>query len=143
MTQSTNSALVLTLSCLLLSACTPAIDMHNTGNTSNTSYNTTHTQSTTPIPTSDLQPTPAKMAIYKKTMNSIGEDIENDMEYERIEFATADEKKWFRTLTYRLWDRQMTRHQFLAEGLAKYPSHSYEFQFIINHFTQYGSTEGL
>jgi len=80
------------------------------------------------------KPTEHKMALYKKTMRSVASGIKSDSKYQRIALDTPEKKAWFRSLTYRLWDRQMTRQQFMAEGLAKYPDRRYEFQFILNGF---------
>lgn len=80
------------------------------------------------------KPTEAKMALYKTTMRSVASGIKDDANYKRIALDTPEKKAWFRSLTYRLWDRQITRQQFMAEGLAKYPDRRYEFQFVINGF---------
>ena len=81
------------------------------------------------------QPTPQKMALYQQTMRSVASGIQSDSKYQRITLNTPEKKAWFKILTYRLWDRQITRQQFMAEGLAKYPTHQHEFQFVINGFT--------
>ncbi len=67
-------------------------------------------------------------------MRSVASGIKNDTNYQRIALDTPEKKEWFKSLTYRLWDRQITRQQFMAEGLAKYPNRRYEFQFIIRGF---------
>jgi len=77
------------------------------------------------------KPTPDKMARYQQTMRAIASGIKDDSNYRRITLDTAEKKEWFRMLTYRLWDRQITRQQFMAEGLSQYPSHRYEFEFVI------------
>ena len=77
-------------------------------------------------------PTPHKLEKYQTTMRSIASGIKNDPSYQRLELDTDENKAWFKDLTYRLWDRQMTKETFLAQGLAKYPSHRYEFNFVIN-----------
>jgi len=81
------------------------------------------------------KPTAAKFELYQKTMMRVASGIKNDPNYNKIALNTPEKKAWFRDLTYRLWDRQITRHQFISEGLAKYPTHKYEFQFIVNGFS--------
>ena len=80
------------------------------------------------------KPTPDKLALYQQTMRSVASGIKDDARYQRIALDTPEKKAWFKRLTYRLWDRQITRYQFMEEGLAKYPSRRYEFQFIIDGF---------
>ncbi len=81
-------------------------------------------------------PTPQKMALYEKTMRRVAAGIKDDPYYQKIVLNTQEKKAWFKTLTYRLWDRQITRHEFMREGLSKYPQRRYEFQFIIDGFTK-------
>ena len=112
---------LLALSLLGFTGCTPASQhLVNTP----TYTQTTHYE----------KPTEHKMALYKKTMRSVASGIKHDAKYRRIALDTPEKKAWFRSLTYRLWDRQITRQQFMAEGLAKYPDHRYEFQFVVNGF---------
>lgn len=87
-------------------------------------HNTTHYE----------EPTEDKMTRYQHTMRMIASGIKNDSQYRRIALDTPEKKEWFRMLTYRLWDRQITRQQFMTEGLAKYPTHKHEFAFIIKGF---------
>ncbi len=81
------------------------------------------------------EPSSEKMEAYENTMRKVASGIQNDPNYQRIAFDTAEKKEWFKKLTYRLWDRQITRQQFLKESLAAYPNHGYEFNFIIRGFT--------
>ena len=83
------------------------------------------------------QPTPEKQAGYSSTMKMVASGIKDDPKYNKIAFDTPEKKAWFRDLTYRLWDRQITNSQFISEGLAKYPTHRYEFQFIVNGFQKH------
>lgn len=79
--------------------------------------------------------TPQKQQAYEKTMRKVASGIKDDPNYQRLALDTPEKKEWFKNLTYRLWDRQMTRQQFIAEGLKKYPNHGYEFNFIVSGFT--------
>lgn len=81
------------------------------------------------------EPSSGKKEAYEKTMRKIASGIKDDTNYQRIALVTPEKKEWFRKLTYRLWDRQITRQQFIAEGLKRYPDHGYEFNFIIRGFT--------
>lgn len=112
-----------TVSLVLLNGCTPASTVLSTPAQARHAI-TQHFES----------PTPQKMALYKRTMKAVASGIKSDTKYNRITLDTSAKKEWFRMLTYRLWDRQITRQQFLAEGLSKYPNHRYEFEFVINGF---------
>ena len=110
-----------------LSGCTPASSELGVS----PKYTTTQTQQQQ---TSYEKPTAHKQALYQQTMRSVASGIKHDANYKRIALNTPEKKEWFRTLTYRLWDRQITRQQFITEGLSKYPSHRYEFDFVVKGF---------
>jgi hypothetical protein len=80
-------------------------------------------------------PSPAKQGAYEKKMRTIASGIKDDPNYQRLALDTPEKKEWFKTLTYRLWDRQITRYQFVSQGLKRYPDHGYEFNFIVRGFT--------
>ncbi|HEY9190938.1 MAG TPA: hypothetical protein VIM88_08735 [Sulfurovum sp.] len=80
-------------------------------------------------------PSGAKKEAYENTMRKIAAGIQDDPNYQRISLNTPEKKEWFKSLTYRLWDRQITRYTFMSEALAKYPDHKYEFNFILRGFT--------
>jgi len=81
------------------------------------------------------EPTPEKQEAYEKKMIQVAAGIQNDLNYKRLALDTPEKKEWFKTLTYRLWDRQITRQQFIREGLKRYPDHGYELNFIVRGFT--------
>lgn len=76
------------------------------------------------------KPTQIKEAYYNKTIQKVAFNIKKDKKYTKIALNTLESKKWFKNLTYRLWDRQITRYEFIKEGLKRYPAHRYEFNFI-------------
>ena len=78
-------------------------------------------------------PTEAKMAKFKPVMTEVALSTRNDPKYNKMTIKPED-KEWFQLLMYRYWDRQMTRGQFISEGVSRYPGHEYEFSFIANGF---------
>ena len=119
--------LLTSLSILGLSGCTSPTSMVRPAQ----NYKATPSHKAT---TNYEKPTQHKLALYQQTMRSVASGIKHDSNYRRITLDTAEKKEWFRMLTYRLWDRQITRNQFMSEGLAQYPTHRYEFEFLINGF---------
>ncbi|MFK5976773.1 MAG: hypothetical protein QM493_09720 [Sulfurovum sp.] len=88
-------------------------------------------------PTKYERPTTQKLGLYNQTMRKVGSGIRNDSRYNKIELDTPEKKAWFKKITYQLWDRQITKGQFIAMGLEKYPTHKYEFDFVIRGFAKY------
>lgn len=83
------------------------------------------------------EPTPEKMYAYQNTMRRVASGIQNDPNYQRLALDTTEKKAWFKDLTYRLWDRQITKNQFMSEGLSRYPERQYEFNFVIKGFQKH------
>ena len=77
-------------------------------------------------------PTPEKSAKFQPILAEVAHSTKTDPNYHRMALKTDEDKKWFTDQTYRLWDRQMTKSQFVADGVAKYPGHAYEFNFVAN-----------
>ena len=80
------------------------------------------------------KPTPEKFTKFKKVMHEVALSTKDDKTYRKIALNTAEKKEWFKNLMYRLWDRQITKTQFISEGLKKYPTRKYEFTFVANGF---------
>ena len=97
------------------------------------SMNSLTPSSSQPV-TTYQKPTPQKEAIFHKTMKEVALSTRDNPKYNRMALDTPEKKTWFKDLMYRLWDRQITRNQFISEGLVKYPTHQYEFGFIANGF---------
>jgi len=88
-----------------------------------------------PLKKTYKKPTAAKLAAYQETMSKVASSIKDDPNYNKITLDTPEKKAWFRDLTYRLWDRQISKDQFISEGLKKYPTHRYEFEFVVKGFS--------
>jgi len=83
------------------------------------------------------KPTPQKEAAFNETMGKVALSTQEDPRYKKLALDTPEKKAWFKQLLYRLWDRQITRAQFIQEGLQRYPDRAYEFRFIANGFQKY------
>ncbi len=81
-------------------------------------------------------PTEAKMAKFQPVMTQVALSTRSNPNYNKMAIR-AEDKEWFKMLMYRYWDRQITRSQFISEGISRYPGHEYEFGFIANGFQQY------
>jgi uncharacterized protein YcfL len=93
----------------------------------------------TPIPAKIVfeKPTAAKEAKFNSVMHKVALSTRENERYNRMALDTPEKKSWFKTLMYRLWDRQITRKEFITEGLTRYPKHSYEFNYIANGFQRF------
>ena len=83
------------------------------------------------------KPTKAKSIKFHASMDKVAQSTQSNPNYKKMALNTPQRKAWFKNLMYRLWDRQITRTQFIDEGLKYYPTHRYEFNFIANGFQKY------
>jgi len=82
------------------------------------------------------QALPEKQDRFHEDMIAVATSTKNDPNYNRMALDTPEKKAWFKNLMYQLWDGQITKAQFIAEGVSKYPTHRYEFEFVANGFEQ-------
>jgi len=87
-----------------------------------------------PIQRNYQAPTTLKQPIFQKSMIKVAKSTLQDTRYTKMALDTPAKKWWFKTLMYRLWDRQITRDEFITEGLKRYPTKAYEFTFVANGF---------
>jgi len=77
---------------------------------------------------------PEKQERFHEDMIAVAMSTKNDPNYHRMALDTPEKKAWFKNLMYQLWDGQITKQQFIAAGVSKYPNHKYEFEFVANGF---------
>ena len=80
------------------------------------------------------KPSEAKSSDFKSTMKEVAFSTRDDAKYNKMALDTPEKKTWFKDLMFRLWDKQITKNQFIAEGIAKYHTHEYEFSFVADGF---------
>ncbi len=84
-----------------------------------------------------VTPVVSKEARFHDTMLKIAQSTQSNPRYHKMGLTRDAEKQWFKNLMYRLWNREITRAQFIREGVKRYPSHKYEFTYIANAFQNY------
>jgi len=83
------------------------------------------------------QPTAQKSEKFQEVMKIVAKSTLDDKRYNKMALNTPEKKAWFKNLMYRLWDRQITRGQFIDEGLRRYPTKRYEFTYVANGFQKH------
>jgi len=100
----------------------------------------TATTPAAPVPTVKRIPyekaSPEKQDRFHEDMIAVAKSTKNDPNYHRMALDTPERKAWFKNLMYQLWDGQISKAQFVAEGVSKYPTHKYEFEFVANGFVK-------
>lgn len=73
---------------------------------------------------------------YQSAMRKVGTAVKQDMNYQKLDLSTQELKDWFTDITLKVWGHQITKEQFVALGLEKFPRHSYEFNQIAEGLLQ-------
>ena len=72
----------------------------------------------------------AKHKAFDAKLEEVASVVKQDPKYSKINLETKEEKDWFKKLSYSLWDKQITKMQFIEAGVTRYPSNYYEFDLI-------------
>ena len=87
--------------------------------------------------TSFEQATPEKQKAFMTALKKVASEIPSNSKYRKLPHKTEADKVWFKNQMFQLWSRQISRPQFISEGIAKYPDRKYEFEFIANGYQKY------
>ncbi|HIQ47000.1 MAG TPA: hypothetical protein EYH57_05185 [Sulfurovum sp.] len=110
--------------------CTNTLDSLTSSNTGTASKN--YTQGTVAY---DNAPE-YKVNLFKQEQRKVGLLTKKDANYKSFApvLTSEESKRWFNNNMYLLWDRQITKQQYVAKGTSKLPNYRYEFNFIANNF---------
>ncbi|MDD5406067.1 MAG: hypothetical protein PHE73_03890 [Sulfurovaceae bacterium] len=72
----------------------------------------------------------AKEKAFDEKLEQVASIVKQDPNYKKINLDTELEKDWFKKISYKLWDKQITETQFIEAGVTRYPSNYYEFALI-------------
>jgi hypothetical protein len=77
-----------------------------------------------------------KQDAFIKKQRAVGLSTKSDPKYKSFKpILTDDEtRKWFTNNMYLLWDRQITRNQYITKSTSRFPAYKYEFTFIAHQF---------
>ena len=82
-----------------------------------------------------IEPSPEKKERFTSDFRTVAIKTKSDPAYERMGLDTPETKRWFKQTTYLLWNRDISRSQYIKEGLTRFPSSRYEFNFVANNLT--------
>jgi len=73
---------------------------------------------------------------FDNRMASMVQHVSADPNYRRIPLATMEDKQWFSQLVESLYGNKITKEQFVAEGVKKYPGYDASFSTVADLMTQ-------
>ncbi len=60
-------------------------------------------------------------------------DIQNDSRYKKIPLANSD-VVWFNTQAFLLWNKKLSKDQFIDEGVSRFPKNKESFEYLADKF---------
>lgn len=77
------------------------------------------------------QPSVEKEERFNLDFRSVAIKTKADPSYSRM--GLNENKRWFKETTYLLWNRDISKSQYIKEGLSRFPNNRYEFEFVANN----------
>ncbi len=79
---------------------------------------------------------PETTAAFTKDMGMVVGEIKTDSQYKAIPLNSKEDQDWFYTQAFLLWDKKISRSEFVKTGLGKFPGHEYEFNFLADRLAK-------
>ncbi len=73
---------------------------------------------------------PETLAAYKAQMEYVVSVVDATPNYERIPLDTKEQRSWFAGLTFKYWDEQIAREEFVKTSLARYPDYRASIELV-------------
>lgn len=72
---------------------------------------------------------------FDNRMGAFVAHIKEDPNYKRIPLETTADREWFYQLTEQVYEHKITKEQFVAEGVKKYPGYDASFSEVADFMT--------
>ena len=73
----------------------------------------------------------AKYDGFDQWFTALKNKIEDDKSYHKIDFYSKHDAKWFMTLLFKVWNKNITHEEFVKEGVAAYPENRDTFEYFV------------
>ena len=77
-----------------------------------------------------------KVSAFEKKFNQVLEDVKNKKDYKKIPFDSNADTEEFIADSYKLWDKQITKEDFISKGTKKYPDFKETYNYLADEFTK-------
>jgi len=82
-----------------------------------------------------LASTASMASTFDNRMGEFVSHIKDDPSYKRIPLQTTSDREWFYQLTEQVYEHKITKEQFVAEGVKKYPGYDASFSEVADFMT--------
>ena len=78
----------------------------------------------------------AHVKAFESRFNAVVKDIKKKDDYKKIPLKKNADTEWFIRESYKLWDKQITKEQYVSNGNAKFPGYTSTFEFLADEFSK-------
>lgn len=80
---------------------------------------------------------PEQVKLYREDMLYLVKEIEeNQPNYKHLPLTEKADFDWFYIETYAVWEKNVTKDQFIQNGLQRYPSYRESLEYLADQLTQ-------
>jgi len=77
---------------------------------------------------------PGKVKAFEAKLNEVVKEVDKDPNYRRIPLDTKEDQEWFLSKAFPYWDNQISKEEFINEGLKRFPEYRDSFKFLAEKF---------
>lgn len=80
---------------------------------------------------------PEQVKLYREDMQHLVKEIdENQPNYKHLPLKEKADFDWFYIETYAVWEKNVTKDQFIQNGLQRYPSYRESLEYLADQLTK-------
>ena len=77
-----------------------------------------------------------KVTAFEKKFNQVLKDVDTKENYKKIPFDSNEDTQEFIADSFTLWDKQITKDEYVNKGLKKYPDYKITYNYLADEFTK-------
>jgi len=77
-----------------------------------------------------------KTAAFETKFTKVLDDIKKKDDYKKIPLETNANTEWFIKQSFMLWDKQLTKEQYISNGAKKFPGYEKTFAYLADEFSK-------
>ena len=76
-----------------------------------------------------------KLTQFEARFEKVLDDIDNKKDYKKLPTDDTEKTKWFIKESFKLWDKQITRDEYIAAGIEKYGGYKETMIYLADEFS--------
>ena len=77
---------------------------------------------------------PAKVSKFEKKFEQVLDDLDKKEDYKKVPVDSTAETEWLVRQSFKLWDKQISKSDYVNAGEKKYPGYSKSFGYLADEF---------